>query len=473
MNKLNSLKDNSRKILVVDDDPKILFAFLEVLKKDGYLAVTAGDGEEALNIISSENIILIFMDISLPKINGLEVLKKFKEKGINIPTIIITGYGIMQNAIRAMQLGAFDYLTKPLDINKIRELTKKALSQSIVSTDDPGNNFSFNTNIVDSYELIGRSSRMQEIYKLIGMVSTTPNTVSVLITGESGTGKELVARAIHGNTSETGHPFIGINCSAVPDNLLESELFGYEKGAFTSAEIRKLGKFELAQSGTIFLDEIGNLLPNLQQKLLRVLQEREFERLGGDVLIKVRARFIAATNQDLESEIKKGNFREDLFFRLNVVSIKLPSLRERLEDIPLLASYFLAKYNEHLKKKVEGFSPKAMALLNSYQFPGNVRELENLIERAVMLTRGNEITDDLLEKMLSLSPVKEPVFPISGSTFKQSREHILMMFEKQFIEKKLSESHGNVTLAAKTSGMTRQNFQRMMKKYNINSADFK
>ncbi len=470
---MNDKQKNKEKILVVDDDPKILFAFLEVFKKDGYAAIMANDGEEALKAVGSEKIDLVFMDISLPKIDGLEVLKKFKELGINIPTIIITGYGIMQNAIKAMQLGAFDYLTKPLDISKIRELTKKALSKSTSSSENAESYSFFNADIVDRYELIGRSSRMQEIYKLIGMVSTTPNTVSVLITGESGTGKELVARAIHGSTLGTGHPFIGINCSAVPDNLLESELFGYEKGAFTGAAERKLGKFEFAQSGTIFLDEIGTLLPNMQQKLLRVLQEREFERLGGDVPIKVQARFIAATNRDLESEIKNGNFREDLFFRLNVVAVKLPPLRERAEDIPLLANYFLAKYNEHLNKKVKGFSSQAISLLNSYQFPGNVRELENLIERAVMLARGEEITHDVLEKMLSLSPVKVPVLPINGSTFKQSRDYIIRMFEKQFVESKLKALHGKVTSAAKASGMTRQNFQRMMKKYNIKAEDFK
>ncbi len=465
---------HSEKILVVDDDEKIRFAFLEVLKKEGYAAVIAGDGEEALKVIGSEKLDLIFMDISLPKITGLEVLKKMKEEGINIPTIIITGYGIMQNAIKAMQLGAFDYLTKPLDINKIRELTKKALTKSTTSGDVEKDNTSFNADITDRYELIGRSQRMQEIYKLIGMVSTTPNTVPVLITGESGTGKELVARAIHGNTMGTGHPFIGINCSAVPDNLLESELFGFERGAFTGASERKLGKFELAQNGTIFLDEIGNLLPGLQQKLLRAIQEREFERLGGDVPIKVQARFIAATNRDLESEIKDGNFREDLFFRLNVVAIKLPPLRERADDIPLLANYFLAKYNEHLNKKVKGFSSHANSILCSYSFPGNVRELENLIERAVMLARGEEITDDILAKMLSVNPsVKDPVLPINGTTFKQSRDYVLNLFEKQFVENKLTALHGNVTAAAKSSGMTRQNFQRMMKKCNIKAEDFK
>ena len=375
---MNDKTIRKEKILIVDDDEKIQFAFLEVLKKDGYAAVIAGDGEEALKVIDSESIDLIFMDISLPKITGLDVLKIFKERGINIPTIIITGYGITQNAVKAMQLGAFDYLTKPLDINKIRELTRKALSKSIADTADEKSNTSFNADITDRYELIGRSQHMQEIYKLIGMIPTTPNTVSVLITGESGTGKELVARAIHGNIMGTGRPFIGINCSAVPDNLLESELFGFEKGAFTGASERKLGKFEIAQNGTIFLDEIGNLLPGLQQKLLRVLQEREFKRLGGEVPIKVQARFIAATNRNLLEEIQKGSFREDLFFRLNVVAVKLPPLRERTDDIPLLANYFIAKYNEHLNKNIKGFSSDAASILNSYQFPGNVRSSKTL-----------------------------------------------------------------------------------------------
>ncbi len=465
--------NRKEKILVVDDDPKIRYAFIEVLKKDGYDPVMASDGDEALKVVNSESVDLIFMDISLPKINGLDVLKRFKESGIKIPTIIITGYGIMQNAVKAMQLGAFDYLTKPLDISKIRELTKKALLKSSSVSENKISNSYLNADIVDRYELVGKCPQMQEVYKLIGMISTTPNTVSVLITGESGTGKELVARAINSSAQGIKRPFVGINCSAVPDNLLESEFFGYEKGAFTGANDRKLGKFELAQEGTIFLDEIGNLLPNMQQKLLRVLQEREFERLGGDVPIKVNARFIAATNRDLESEIKKENFREDLFFRLNVIEIKLPSLRERADDIPLLSDYFLVKYNGHLNKNITGFSPRAADLLSSYQFPGNVRELQNIIERAVMFTRGEQITGDLIEKMLGFAPVKSPVLPIKGTKFKESREFIIGMFEKQFVEKKLTASHGNVTAAAKDSGMTRQNFQRMMKKFNIKAEDFR
>ncbi len=470
---MSSLTEKKAKILVVDDDPKILYAFQEVLKKDGHLVILTNNGEEALKLVQSNNIDLIFLDISLPQIDGLEVLRRFSSLEVNIPTIIITGNGIMQNAVKAMQLGAFDYLTKPLDISKIRELIKKALAKSVETYNDSSNNLFLSSDNFDRYNLIGKSTAMQEVYKLIGMVSTTPNIVPVLITGESGTGKELVARAIHNSTLGNSSPFIGINCSAVPDNLLESELFGYEKGAFTGAVERKLGKFEIAQNGTIFLDEIGNLLPALQQKLLRVLQEREFERIGGEILINIDARIISATNQNLELEINKGNFREDLFYRLNAVSIKLPPLRDRTEDIPILANYFLIKYNQHFNKKIKGFSLKAIDKLSFYQFPGNVRELENLVKRAVMMTRGEEITQDLLDKMFSLNSEKNTILPIIDTTFKKSREYILQIFEKQFIEDRLSTHHGNVTAASEASNMTRQNFQRMMKKYNIKSEDYK
>ncbi len=470
---MNSLNEKVSKILVVDDDPKIQYAFQEVLKKEGLSVVVANNGEEALKLVQSNKIDLVFLDISLPQIDGLEVLRRFSSLNLNIPTIIITGNGIMQNAIKAMQLGAFDYLTKPLDIGKIRELIKKALSKSVETYDNSLNNFFPPLGNFDRYNLIGNSPAMQEVYKLIGMISTTPNIFHVLITGESGTGKELVARAIHNSTLGNSTPFIGINCSAVPDNLLESELFGYEKGAFTGAVERKLGKFEIAGNGTIFLDEIGNLLPALQQKLLRVLQEREFERIGGETLIKINARIISAANQDLEQEINKGNFREDLFYRLNAVSIKLPSLRDRTEDIPILANYFLIKYNQHFDKKIKGFSQQAIKKLTSYQFPGNVRELENLVKRSVMMTRGEEITHDLLDEMLGVNHEKISLLPITDSTFKKSREYLLQIFEKQFIEEKLTTFHGNVTAASKESNMTRQNFQRMMKKYNIRSENYK
>ena len=466
------MKTYKSKILVVDDDQKIRFAFNEVLKKDGYTTIFAKDGVEALERVDADHVSVIFMDIAMPRLDGLEALRRMREKDQSIPTIIITGYGTMQTAIKAMQLGAFDYLTKPLDVDKIRELTRKAMASLGEPEDGTHEHSMLTVDVVDRYELVGSSPGMQEVYKLIGLVSTTPATASVLIDGESGTGKELVARAIHASGSGNGKPFVGINCAALPETLLESELFGYEKGAFTGAAERKLGKFEVAEEGTIFLDEVATLSLQLQQKLLRVLQEREFERLGGSTSIPVSARVLAAANVDIESEIRKGNFREDLFFRLNVIRIHLPALRERADDIPLLANYFLAKYNEQLNKDVKGLSPEAMSLLREYQFPGNVRELENLVERALMLTRGEQITPDMLRRMMAGSR-KSSFVPVKNSTFKQSRSKVLLIFEKQFVEEKLSRHGGNVTAAAKSSGMTRQNFQRLMQKHHVRAESFR
>jgi DNA-binding NtrC family response regulator len=314
---------------------------------------------------------------------------------------------------------------------------------------------------------------MQEVYKLIGSISTTPNHTSVMILGESGTGKELVARTIHKSSVNADQPFVPINCTALPEALLESELFGHEKGAFTGAVDRKLGKFEIARGGTIFLDEIGNLSPQLQQKLLRVLQEREFDRLGGNSSLHVDARFIAATNRDIAADVKKGNFREDLFFRLNVVTVSLPPLRDRREDIPLLANYFSKKYNDQMKKYIKGFSNEAMAFLRAHPYHGNVRELENLIERAVMLTKGEVILPDSLTDTLPSPSYQGVSLPITSQTFSKSRRDILTTFERQFILGRLNTYHGNVTAAAKASKMTRQNFQRLMTKHRINAKKFR
>jgi two-component system, NtrC family, response regulator AtoC len=467
------VKTKSVKILVVDDDDKILFAFKEVLKKEGYSTILSNNSYEALEKISSEQPTIIFMDITMPMLNGLEALNLIKQKNPFLPVIIITGYGTMQTAIKAMQNGAFEYLTKPLDVEKIREVTRRALSSVRSHAAPMEQRFTFNADILDRYELVGNSAAMLEIYKLIGSISTTPNHTSVLIVGESGTGKELVARTIHNNSPNSQEAFIGINCTVLPEALLESELYGYEKGAFTGAGERKLGKFEIAGKGTIFLDEIGNLSPSLQQKLLRVLQEREFERLGGNIPIHVDARFVAATNQDIESEVKKGNFREDLYYRLNVAAINLPTLRERKEDIRILSDYFLSKYNEQLKKSVKGFSDNSMKLLQSYSFPGNVRELENLVERAVMLTKGEVILPDVLIEVSLSKSAESALLPISSPVFSESRDYILKTFEKQFLIEQLSKYHGNVTAAAKNSKMTRQNFQRLMKKHNIQAGQFR
>jgi len=347
-------KDRKPTILVVDDDDRVLYAFKTMFSREGYRAVTASDGAKALMKFDSERPSAVIMDITMPKIDGLTALEKIKEKDRGVPVILITGFGTMETAIQAMQRGAFEYITKPIDIQKVREVLSRALASRSAGLGRESERTGFNADVVARYEIVGTSEKMQELYKFIGSVSVTPNHTTVLISGETGTGKELIARAIHLHGPNPKEPFVPINCTVLPESLLESELFGHERGAFTGAIARKTGKFELAHNGTIFLDEVGNLSALLQQKLLRVLQEREFERVGGTETLHVTARFIAATNRDLQSEVKKGNFREDLFFRLNVATHHLPALRERPEDIPLLADYFLAKYNSELKKSIRG-----------------------------------------------------------------------------------------------------------------------
>ncbi len=468
-----SAKSDRATILIVDDDEKILFAFQEVFKAEGYRSILARNGEEAVQECLSAHPDAVFMDITMPKLDGLGALQRIKEQTPQIPVILITGFGTMQTAIKAMQHGAFEYLTKPLDLERIRAVTKRALTSGRGDASTASDPLSFQANIMSRYEIVGTSPQMQEIYKLIGSISTTPNHTSVLVLGESGTGKELVARAVHANSENAGEPFIPINCTALPEPLLESELFGHEKGAFTGAGERKVGKFELAGRGTIFLDEIGTLSPLLQQKLLRVLQEREFERVGGIVPMSVHARFIAATSQDLVSGVKNKSFREDLFFRLNVAVVHLPPLRERREDIPFLAAYFLKKYNEQLKKNITGYSREAMTILQKYHYPGNVRELENLIERSVMLTKGELVLPYSLCEIDPSSLPPSPQLPIVSPSFSTSREHVLDLFEKQFVVEQLNAHRGNVSAAAKASKMTRQNFQRLMKKHRITAPSFR
>ncbi len=461
------------KILVVDDDEKILFAFEQLLKRERYSCLTAKTGQEALIAISSQHPSVVFLDIAMPHIDGLQALQKIKERDPSVPVIMITGHGTMQTAIKAMQLGAFDYLTKPLDISKVRELTRRALATSqnisIVADEQTG----IETEVVERYELIGNSLLMQEVYKTIGSLAMTPNESSVLITGESGTGKELVARAIHHSSHTASEPFMAINCTAIPESLLESELFGHEKGSFTGAHERKLGKFEIAGKGTIFLDEIGSLPSSFQQKLLRALQEREFERVGGNEKRTIEARFIAATNVDLEAEVEHHAFRKDLFFRLNVVAIHLPPLRRRADDIPLLANHFLKKYSERFKRPVRGFSPEAMAMLVSRPYPGNVRQLENILERAVIFGKGDVVMPDDLSVSSTSGAGENVQLSIKSTIFSESREHILNIFEEQFVRSLLTKHGGNVTEAAKESKMTRQNFQRLMKKFDVKSESFR
>ncbi len=459
------------KILVIDDDEGIVFALKQLFLKDGYDVASAGDAFAGLALLPDENPTLVVMDINMPGMSGLDTLREIKKTHPTLPVIMVTGYGTVDTAVRAMQFGAFDYLTKPLDIQQVRKVTAEAIAR-LEGIDRTRNSMdSLKAEFTDKYELVGMSPQMQNVYKLIGSVSTTPNLTPVLLLGESGTGKELVARAIHSYSIDNSQPFVAVNCTAVPETLLESELFGYEKGAFTGATERRLGKFEAAKKGTIFLDEIGDLSQMLQQKLLRVLQERQFERLGSNETLEVGARFIAATNRDIEEEVRKGNFRKDLYYRLNVMVISLPPLRERKEDIPILADYFLAKYREKFRKNIKGFSADALRLIGSLPYPGNVRELENTIERAVIMAKQDVITSRVLGEMT--------VSPSNGETqgeaagFAEARKQAIDEFEKTFVVTALRKFQGNIVAAAKSSGMTRQNFQRLISKHGINANDFR
>ena len=403
----------------------------------------------------------------------LEVLEKIKKMGLDIPVVIITGFGTMQTAIRAVQLGAYEYITKPLDVDKVRITARRALEARRMREEIKDLRAK-----LDSYysedTLIGNDPGMQEVCKTMGAVTATPNATTVLIQGESGTGKELVARAIHNNSESSSGPFVAIKCTALPSELLESELFGYETGAFTGATARKAGKFEVAKDGTIFLDEIAGFSLNLQQKLLRVLQEREFQRLGGNQTLKVDARFIVATNKDLESEVKKGNFREDLYFRVNVIPIYLPPLRERRDDITLLADHFLTKYKSSLRKKIKLMSDETLEILLGYDWPGNVRELKNVIQRCVVIEKGEVILPrSLPERVRSEDRTVEMDIPLVSTNLKQARKSVLEAFEKKFVREALRATAGNVTEAAKRAGIERQSFHRMISKYGMSPEDFR
>ena len=456
---------------------KIYFLLLKkVLEKDGFTPIFSTNGFEVMEKVQAEKPDVIFLDIAMPGLDGLEILKQLKDKGIETPVVIITGYGTMQTAVKAIQLGAFEYLTKPLDINRIRLLIQRAIETNQLK--NKVREFEIKQSEIDyeeKYQIIGNSPKIQEIFKLIGVISMTPNTTPVLITGESGTGKELVARAIHRSGANASEPFVAINCPAVPENLLESEFFGHEKGAFTGADKRKYGKFEIAGKGTILLDEITGIPSNLQQKLLRVIQEREFQRVGGNETIKVEARFIATTNLNIIEEVKKGNFREDLYYRLSVFVIEVPPLRERREDIPLLANYFLKKYSREMKKNVSAISDSAMEILVNYDYPGNVRELQNIIERCVILSKGGIITPDLLPENLKSGKrdIDDFNIPIVSENLAEARRKVIEAFEKKFLIELLKKNRGNVSLSAKSAGVTRQNLTYLLKKYNIDPKSFR
>jgi len=373
------------RILIVDDELNMRLVLRAMLKKEGYEVFVAEDGLAALNILKDNDVSAIVTDLKMPRLDGMGLLDRVTREYPSIPIIIITAYGTVNTAVDALKKGAFDYITKPFDQDDLRNVIKKAIktrefNQGEVMMSDEE---------IDRYGIVGASPKMMEVYETIRQVA--PATTAVLITGETGTGKELIAHAIHRNSPRKANPFIKINCGAITEHLVESELFGYEKGAFTGAVVTKPGRFELAHTGTIFLDEIGELPLNVQAKLLRILQDGQFERVGSSKTIKVDVRIIAATNRDLGRAIKEGTFREDLFYRLNIFPVLMPPLRERPEDIPLLVQTFVKEFEKSMGKTVKSISGRSMTLMQNYSWPGNVRELRNAVERAMILMKDNKL----------------------------------------------------------------------------------
>jgi DNA-binding NtrC family response regulator len=451
---------DSRNILIVDDEEDILGGLDKILKARGYSSFAASSGTKAVELLKDRDYSIIISDLKMPGMSGIDLLEVVKRHYPHILFIILTGYGTVETAIKAMKMGVYDYLSKPVNIEELLILIDKAFRYLEVMEENRelreklDNRFSFNN-------IIGKNHRMRDVFDLIADVS--PTNATVLISGASGTGKELVASAIHYNSLRKDGPFVKVNCAALPENLLESELFGHVKGAFTGALRDNRGRFELANTGTIFLDEVGDLAPHLQQKLLRVLQEKEFEPVGSAETRKIDVRVIAASNQDLKTRINEGGFREDLYYRLAVITIKLPPLRERRDDIVPLLRHFLDKYNIETGKDIKDISPHALDLLFSYDWPGNVRELENVIERAVILSKTNTIEKDTLPEEIR---VKETGYPLLGDDNKSLPE-IIDEVEKKLILDTLNKIHWNKSKAADALGIHRSTLISKLSKHKI------
>ncbi|MCS7163644.1 MAG: sigma-54 dependent transcriptional regulator [Thermodesulfovibrio sp.] len=445
------------KILIVDDEVGILETVSEILQDEGYKTLIAEDAETAMDIIEKEDIDLIFLDVWLPKMNGIEAIKKIREKDSDIPIIMISGHGNVEVAVQAVKLGAFDFLEKPLSMERILLTAKRALQFKSLERE----NIKLRSSLIKKYELVGNSQVMKKIKAQIEMIAKGDSRV--LILGESGTGKELVARMIHSLSSRANAPFIEVNCAAIPQELIESELFGHEKGAFTGAIDKKIGKFELANEGTLFLDEIGDMSLIMQAKLLRVIETQKFQRVGGMRDITVNVRIISATNKNLTEEIKKGNFREDLYYRLNVVPIYMPPLRERKEDIPELIDYFMEEFNREKGWKKKTIKNEAMKILKSYDWPGNVRELKNAVERLMIMIPKDVIeASDIEAAGIIRERIKEESY-FSYSTLKEARD----AFERDFILRKLKDNNWNMTKTAEVIGIERSNLYKKIKSLGI------
>ena len=450
-------------ILIVDDDGVMQETLSGVLRKRGYETFSVGSGNEALSMIKKNVIDLILLDMKLPDIDGLEVLKKIKEFDTEILVIMMTAFSDVQTAVSAMKSGAYDYINKPFELDELKLLIEKGLETKSLINEVRRLHRQQKENYQNSH-IYGVSPQIHYVKELIGMISKTHKT-SVLIQGESGTGKELAANAIHYNSHRSDKPLMKINCSAIPDSLLESELFGYEKGAFTDAKNTKKGLFELADGGTVFLDEIGDMNPFLQSKILRVLESQTFMRVGGEREIKVEIRIVAATNKDLEAMVKEGFFRKDLYYRLKVMVVEMPPLRDRLEDILLLSNLFIEENNKEYTKNIKGFSEEAKKLMIQYSWPGNVRELRNVIERAMILTEQEVITPKHLpfELKQSEKTLRETELQISEVTSDMSLESM----EKMHLSKVLKRLEWNKSKASKSLGISRATLRAKIRKYNL------
>jgi two-component system nitrogen regulation response regulator NtrX len=448
----------AKQILVVDDEERIRQSLNGILKDEGYEVLEAKDGLQALKQIEADPPELVLLDIWMPGMDGMEVLERMKGQIPNLPVIMISGHGNIELAVKAVKLGAYDFIEKPLSLEKVLLTVNNALLFSKLEQE----NRALRQEIQRKYEIVGNSPEIQQLKEQIKIVA--PTNGWVLINGENGTGKELVARGIHALSLRADRPFVEVNCAAIPEELIESELFGHEKGSFTGALTKKRGKFDLSNGGTIFLDEIADMSLKTQAKILRILQEQKFERVGGTEMIYVDVRVIAATNRDLKEEIQKTKFREDLYYRLNVIPIVVPPLRDRKTDIPLLVEHFIAEFCLDNNKELKKISPEAMSLLVAYSWPGNVRELKNIVERMVIMTRGavieaKDVPDPIQEQ--HKAPMEFSFFEFG--LLKDARRE----FEKRFIMKKLMENDENISKTAEVIGIERSNLHRKINSYGI------
>lgn len=451
---------NNEKILIAEDDETMRSALTNVLTKEGYQVKIASDGQSALEQYQENDFDLVLADLKMPRLNGLELLKEIKAVNYETIVILMTAYGTIPNAVEAIKSGAYDYITKPFLIEELLMLIQRAFELHRIGEEK-------GPEISRFHNLVGKNKEMQRVYQLIKTIASGES--SIVIYGETGTGKELVAEAIHFTSRRKDNPFIKISCSSFPESLLESELFGHEKGAFTGALERKVGRFELANRGTLLLDDVDDLSLAAQAKLLRFMHEKKFERVGGIETIEIDVRLIAASKKDLRSEVNKRRFREDLFYRLNVIPIFLPPLRERKDDITLLVNHFIAKYAEITNKKIERISPHALDLLFDYDWPGNVRELENIIERALALARGKEIMPEDLIAPLGIEQSKKmsPVGKTTSSGKLKKKGEVLKEVEKEHIQKVLRQTGGQKLKTAEILGISRKTLWEKIREYKI------